>query len=336
MTNKYDRDRVFSTLFSILPSISRSFSYITLKIKSQELKEIIAVSYILFRIADTIEDSVCNNSTKSRLFGLLAGLTSGEGEFTIENLDEFLKQADYLKKITVDEKNLLMNSETALRGLYSLKKPVQQIIFRWLKEMMSGMEKYLSREIKDFEDMEDYCWYVAGTVGFLLSEVFSLYNLLNADLDFLEDKIRHFALSLQKVNILRDIYDDWSKQRLFWPASLFDNSKRTLSDISPQDKKKLINIMIENTVYSIKNGYEYALYLDKKELSIRFFCIFSMLLALKTLIMIKRKPLVFDRNIKVTKKGFYFTLINAKIAAHSNYFYRKLVKRYLSKLDFEK
>ncbi len=334
-TTEYQKSP-FDDLFLILPAISRSFSYIILRLKNREIRKIIAVSYILFRIADTIEDSICSNDIKSQLFELLLKMTSGESSFTADDLCAFMALAENLETGSEAEKQLIKRTRTALNGYYLLAKDMRIIIDKWLCEMVKGMKIYLNKSISDFADLEDYCWYVAGTVGFLLSEVFDSYKLLHTPPQDLGTEIRHFALSLQKVNIIRDIHDDSKKGRSFWPECIFNGKKHSASCLSEAEKSRLTGLMIENAVLSVIKGYKYVLNLRRNEPTIRYFCIFSIILALKTLILIKKKPLVFEKNIKVSKSGFYQTLLEAKISTYSNSFYKYSVSRYLKFLSTPK
>ena len=81
---------------------------------------------------------------------------------------------------------------------------------RWLKEMNFGMQKFLKQEVYSFEDLNEYCYYVAGTPSGFLTELIRTRskNIRDENAKILNDNERDFGLFLQKVNIIRDFKPD--------------------------------------------------------------------------------------------------------------------------------
>ena len=83
----------------------------------------------------------------------------------------------------------------------------------YLRELISGMEDDLyNSEYQNFEDLRRYCYRVASTVGLCLVEIYG-YNDPNARRHAVE-----IGIYLQMVNVLRDIQEDISRNRVYLPA----------------------------------------------------------------------------------------------------------------------
>ena len=81
-----------------------------------------------------------------------------------------------------------------------------------LRELISGMEDDLySSEYQNFEDLRRYCYRVASTVGLCLIEIYG-YSDPNARRHAVE-----MGIYLQMVNVLRDIQEDISRNRVYLP-----------------------------------------------------------------------------------------------------------------------
>ncbi len=82
-----------------------------------------------------------------------------------------------------------------------------------LRELVSGMEDDLYRaKYQRFEDLRRYCYRVASTVGLCLVEIYG-YNDPNARRHAVE-----MGIYLQMVNVLRDIQEDLSRNRIYLPT----------------------------------------------------------------------------------------------------------------------
>ena len=82
-----------------------------------------------------------------------------------------------------------------------------------LRELISGMEDDLyAANYERFEDLRQYCYRAASTVGLCLVEIYG-YNDPNARRHAVE-----MGIYLQMVNVLRDIQEDLSRSRIYLPS----------------------------------------------------------------------------------------------------------------------
>ena len=111
------------------------------------------------------------------------------------------------------------------------------------------------------EDLEEYSYYVAGTVGLMLLPIIAKEN---------KEKAKKSAVSLgvamQITNILRDVGEDWKEnKRIYLPDSILSREKFT--------KEDLINSHVSDSFISIWENLAYraeALY-DSFRKEIRLF-----------------------------------------------------------------
>ncbi|MBT4921301.1 MAG: phytoene/squalene synthase family protein [Euryarchaeota archaeon] len=99
-----------------------------------------------------------------------------------------------------------------------------------LRELISGMEDDLyAAKYQRFEDLRQYCYRVASTVGLCLVEVYG-YNDPNARRHAVE-----MGIYLQMVNVLRDIQEDLSRNRIYLPSEELAKFGLSNEDLTSED-----------------------------------------------------------------------------------------------------
>lgn len=95
-----------------------------------------------------------------------------------------------------------------------------------LRELINGMEDDLfETQYERFEDLRRYCYRVASTVGLCLIEIYG-YSDPNARRHAVE-----MGIFLQLVNVLRDIQEDLSRNRVYIPSEELAKFGITQSDL---------------------------------------------------------------------------------------------------------
>ena len=99
-----------------------------------------------------------------------------------------------------------------------------------LRELISGMEDDLyAAKYQRFEDLRQYCYRVASTVGLCLVEIYG-YNDPNARRHAVE-----MGIYLQMVNVLRDIQEDLSRNRIYLPSEELAKFGLSNEDLTSED-----------------------------------------------------------------------------------------------------
>ncbi len=214
-------------LIDVLNGVSRSFVLIIPALE-YPLDLQIGAAYAIFRVCDNIEDSQLEYPRKKELFSQLRILLQNP-----ERADEILQRwgaADWPG--LTERERALMSPEGGgkLWELYGKFEPfVRDRISRWAGEMVAGMEQFLApleenrfftdyqglKVIDTWENFDRYCYYVAGTVGFLCTELTSShYQFSPQQLEYLNQRAVGFGRALQKINILKDFYKDLEERKI--------------------------------------------------------------------------------------------------------------------------
>ncbi|MFP4016427.1 MAG: squalene/phytoene synthase family protein, partial [Halanaerobiales bacterium] len=155
----------------------------------------------------------------------------------------------------------LTENALIIREAYdSLDDVAKTLSYKWLKEMNRGMKKYLTHDVKTFVDLDEYCYYVAGTVGGFLTDIVIFYSSISeGECDRLLANYNASGLFLQKVNLIRDIKKDFeNREKHYWPLTSLKTSIRRIMD--GENKKEGMNTlatMIDDVKSHIPNLISY-------------------------------------------------------------------------------
>jgi farnesyl-diphosphate farnesyltransferase len=180
--------------------------------------------------------------------------------------------------------------------------------------------------LPDVAALDRYCYFVAGTVGHLLTGLFTLHNptIDAARRQKLEGLATSFGLGLQLTNIIKDATVDRDRGWSFVPTSLCAEYGLTPADLSrPEHRAEAMQVM---RVLSTKarghldDAVTYCTSLPRREHGIRMFCLIAVYLAIRTLRLAERDPRLLDRDhtLKITRGEVKRTLVTTAIVAPSN------------------
>ncbi len=315
---------------NILPKVSRTFAP-TIRRLPDGLRLPVTVAYLLCRIADTVEDSPdLSLDDKKRLLSLYAQIFSGEQKD--QAFAEFMRLVTLLPSNTHDEK-LAHNLPTVMDLYRTFKPSMQSYIARWVAEMSLGMRKYAQAGqnrkynfLKSMKELDEYTYYVAGTVGYLLTELFAFYsNKITPSLkNKMEQLAESFGKGLQLVNIIRDMASDLRRGQSYIPDELLQKYRLTRESIFEKENadkaQELFNELIITAVRHLDKAFDYIQLIPKKETGIRLFCSLPVFWALRTLELIQRNTLALlnPEKVKIPRRIIRFEYFLALIHTNSN------------------
>ncbi|UPV74172.1 squalene/phytoene synthase family protein [Halorussus limi] len=220
--------------FDAVQGVSRTFA-ITIDVLEEPMASYICVGYLLCRVADTVEDAGhIPPDEQSRLLALYDRALDPEDSTGIE---EFRREVgpwlpENAEEVSADEVGdeadweVVARSPRVVATFRSLGEDAQSAIYPPVSELVTGMAEFVDRYADDgglrigtIDELEEYCWYAAGTVGELIT------NLLAQDVDdrraeIMRANARGFALLLQLVNVAKDVSDDFREENnVYLPAS---------------------------------------------------------------------------------------------------------------------
>ncbi|MEI0747037.1 squalene/phytoene synthase family protein [Brachyspira pulli] len=297
----------------LLDLVSRSFA-LTIPLLDKNKKSKVEVQYLLARIIDTIEDS---NHTKEDKETLITGFINILKTENTENLENF-KKIVIENTINENDKVLIENINVVLKSFYTFKQEIKNISISYLREMGYGMIYYQDHPITTFEDLDDYCYYVAGTVGVYLTELAKMLDNLELD----KEKAKSLGRFLQKVNIIKDAKIDYKEKRFFWPVTLFDNENPApyFEDGAYMDKAmEVLSQMIESAMNEFRNSIEYIMTIEKKSIGYRHFCLVATLMGYENLKLMKNNYNIFmGETVKIPRKNTLEIVTKVKADFYTN------------------
>jgi farnesyl-diphosphate farnesyltransferase len=286
----------WTTAWEILPKVSRSFALV-IRWLPRQLDDAVAAAYLLCRIADTLEDSLRTLDEKRRWLSKFAD-TLDEGRPDIP-------EGGYRK----DYRCLMTRVPEVLACYRSLPGPAKDILRARVREMCEGMVKWSEKPVVTFQDQNDYCYYVAGLVGLMLTDLFHATGHIDAqDRERLIPLSVDFGLALQKVNILRDLREDLLEGRAYWPTAVLERHGLDFDSIlKPTNIDRSLAVMdelIEDHWPYLDAALRYLTLLPVRAFRLRIFCAIPLFMAVATIRRCQGNPDVFlaPRPVKIPRR----------------------------------
>ena len=318
----------------ILQGVSRTFA-LTIPQLPGALEQVVGNAYLLCRIADTIEDDKHLPYADKRQFS---------GRFTkVVNGEEDSRQfaCDLHPRLsptaTDSERDLIKHTPTVIRITHSCNRRQQAALHRCIRIMADGMTRYqeadVSNGLKDQQDMDSYCYYVAGVVGEMLTELFCDYSsLINQNYDEMMELAVSFGQGLQMTNILKDIWDDQKRNMCWLPQSVLAEYGVELNSRTPLRNGKEFQQALEHLIgvarMHLNNALNYTLLLPGHETGIRRFCLWALGMAVLTLRKINNhRGFTSGDEVKISRRSVRATIISTNLLTRQDYLLRWLFNR---------
>lgn len=290
-----------------LQRVSRTFA-LTIPLMAGTLADCVANAYLICRIADTVEDDprLANAKKISWLRRFAAQLDAGfaDDEELLTLQDE---AAILLKEGAVPEEyELCCELIAVMQRTRSYDKAVQHIIGHGAALLSRGMAEHLtSLKIENIDDVDSYCYSVAGVVGELLALLFAHFDA-RADKEKLLTLSVSFGEGLQLTNILKDRAADDERQVSFLPA-VQDGMQGSL----------LILHYCKIAQGHLKQAGEFTCALPSRMYGVRAFCLLNTAMAVLTLKKIEKNPLGKQSELKISRRAVKWTMAACALCARS-------------------
>ncbi|HEY1314199.1 MAG TPA: phytoene/squalene synthase family protein [Steroidobacteraceae bacterium] len=315
----------------ILPHVSRTFA-LTIPQLPLRLRTAVTNAYLLCRIADTIEDepALSPPETLSFLQRFSAAL-AGEGDAQLLAREIALRLSD---RTLPAERDLVCNMDRVLRVLSGLNAPQRAAIQRCVDLMCRGMPRFqFSASLQGLaqsSDLDEYCYYVAGVVGEMLTDLFCDYSpQIARERPALCAIAASFAQGLQMTNILKDVWEDRSRGTCWLPQEVFTRYGVDLGSVSsePFDPRFAAGFreLVGVAHAHLRNALDYTLLIPSEETGIRRFCLWAIGLAVLTLRKIEENPrFTAGAQVKVARSAVAMTRVLTNVAGRSSWMLRLL------------
>jgi farnesyl-diphosphate farnesyltransferase len=293
----------------ILPSVSRTFA-LSIQLLRGQLGAAVNCAYLLCRIADTIEDEPSLPAPqKAALFDRL-----------LECFDD-AAVADRFPSLVTSMSGepahlrLVQHADLVFVAYRSLPPATRAHVKRWVAEMALGMRKFVllypgGIRIQTLEEYREYCYYVAGTVGYMLTDLWHEHapSIGPRQYAVLRERSRSFAEALQTVNILKDVATDAEQENsIYIPEQLLvehgGSHAAILAGAQPAKTQAAMASLVALAWEDLEHAKDYLLLIPRRAVSIRLFCVLPLLFAYATLRDLTRVPAAMARRriVKISR-----------------------------------
>jgi len=236
--------------------VSRTFA-LTIDVLDEPMSTHICLGYLLCRVADTIEDA--NHIPPEPQAELLRTYDAVIDPDADTDIDEFRAAVDdWLPTDEADTDDWIVVAESPriIAAFEELPADVQEAIIPPVRELIDGMAMFVERHadsgglrIDDADELEEYCYYAAGTVGTLITNLLTRGDIAADRRQRLYDTAVEFGLLLQLVNISKDVYDDYTEENnVYLPAEWLAEEGVTQDDVVDPDNREAAASVVSRTV----------------------------------------------------------------------------------------
>lgn len=333
----------------ILLQVSRTFA-LNINVLKGKLHKSILLAYLYLRIADTVEDDPeMKASEKEVLLDKFAEIFrySELRDDAIAAFEEALPESWH--KSEHPYMNLCRNTHVVVPLLKELPEVYAAPVRDVTVEMCGGMAKFALRQeaalscgwftLESVHDLDEYCYYVAGIVGKLLTHLFAADTCLINDARKAEmQKLDvSFGLALQVANIVKDCREDSERRVCFVPEEIcrkhgFEHSYdmfveaadssgsaaekagaaagaadrfETAADRDDFEKRRaaVMNELVQKTWKHLDDAIAYTKLIPNVKMRTRLFCLWPLFMAAENMKLIGDGSIIFksDKKAKITR-----------------------------------
>jgi 4,4'-diapophytoene synthase len=319
---------------NILPHVSRTFA-LTIPQLPPALRVAVTNAYLLCRIADTIEDEPAVSPTETLAFlDRFQAVVAGREDPAPLAEEVAARLSD---RTLPTERDLIVNMTRVLNVTASLSGGQRAAIQRCVELMCYGMPRFqsttslngLSRRV----DLDEYCYYVAGVVGDMLTELFCEYSVeIGRHGAELSSRAVSFAQGLQMTNILKDVWEDRSRGACWLPQEVFAPLGVDLARLAPEPRNPAFDAGMRELIgvahAHLRNALDYTLFIPAAETGIRRFCLWAIGLAVLTLRKIHNNPgFTAGSQVKISRRSVSMTRLLTDLSVRNDWMLRRLFGR---------
>lgn len=344
MASSMNSDKAWKYAEERLLQVSRTFA-LNINVLKGNLHKVILLAYLYLRIADTVEDDPhMKASEKERVLGLFADIFKSS-DLPAEKIKIFLEALPKDWKDSEDmSQELSAHADVVVPLLLEFEDKYKTPVCEVVVEMCGGMAKFALRQeqalangwftLESVHDLDEYCYYVAGIVGKLLTKLFCADSraISKEHRSVMERLDVSFGLALQVTNIVKDCVEDSGRNVCFIPEEIsrkhgFDHSydmfKRDYcGDRSAYDKHRAgaLKELVDKAWTHLDDAIQYTLQVPRRLPRTRLFCLWPLFMAAANLRLIGDGLPVFEseKKVKITRDTVKQIISKTMLHVYSN------------------
>lgn len=304
---------------TMVRQVSRTFALSIEQLPGQ-LRDAVSVAYLMFRISDGVEDHP--DMSPERKIALLEIWSR-----VLEGHDPGTAMTHAVDDLGSDdpEVEVIKNTPLVLDWLRELPAPYQAPIIHHVHATTIGMARWQAHGpyTEDELELDDYMHEVAGRVGYLVTDLFSLYSPeINEHKETLMPLSRECGLALQTVNVIRGIRKDYERGWVFIPRTFYERyglSRETLlSPASLNNAMAVVGLLADKADRHLEHGLRFVTTFPRHEHSIRLALMWPFFFAVRTLAISRHNPDVLTNEAKMTRREVHRIIAETKVFGWSN------------------
>jgi len=298
-----------------LPKVSRTFA-LNISVLKGELHRSILTAYLFCRIIDTVEDAAkLDPKVKIKLLQEFSRLIQ-DADYRKGSLTSWIRECEAVGG-SPNDLELLSQTQRVFNVFDTLPGNHQAQIIPSVSEMARGMAYFQKKFdanaltlLENEEELEEYCYFVAGAVGEMLCNLFleEIPHLSQHARQILRDTAVSFGLGLQITNISKDIIVDRGRGWSYVPRSYIESNGLTVEEFSAgaseEKNLQILAQLLNKTMGHLQDALQFTLAIPRKDPRIRLFCIWPLWMAVETVAVLhnNRELLKSDDPVKISRK----------------------------------
>jgi len=309
----------------ILRSVSRSF-YLSIRLLPVQLREPIALAYLLARTTDTVADTAqISGSVRMETLKLLSNGIQGTAsrDVVVELIASFVSLQE-----NASERELLESLPDCLAGLEGMEHADRNDIRLLLEKIARGQMLDLQRfdnpqEIRALNtaaELDEYTYLVAGCVGEFWTRL--CFRHVRQFSILTEDEMlalgKRYGMALQLINVLRDAGSDLRAGRCYFPEHELSAVHLTPSQIlsEPERFQPIYRTWLEKAKAGLTSGMEYSRAITNRR--VRAATVLPALIGARTLALLNAAgPTALQRTLKVPRREVRAMILSLGLALAS-------------------
>ena len=252
---------------ALLRSVSRSF-YLSIRFLPAQLREPIALAYLLARATDSVADTTpISSRVRIETLKMLSNGIQGKAsrEVVIDLIASFVPL-----QTNASERQLLESLPDCLALLERMEQADRTDICVVLEKITRGQMLDLQRfdnpqEIRALgtaDDLDEYTYLVAGCVGEFWTRLCFRHvrNFANLSEDEMLALGKRYGMALQLINVLRDVGSDLRAGRCYFPEYELSAAHLTASQIlsEPERFHSIYRTWLDKASAGLECGMQYS------------------------------------------------------------------------------
>ena len=294
----------------LLRSVSRSF-YLSIRFLPAQLREPIALSYLLARATDSVADT-SGISVPVRIETLKMLSDGIQGKASRDVVVDLIASFVPLQE-NISERQLLESLPDCLSWLNQMeqadRKDIRVVLEKITHGQMLDLQRFdNSQEIRALGtagDLDEYTYLVAGCVGEFWTRLGFRHvrNFARTSEDEMLALGKRYGMALQLINVLRDAGSDLRAGRCYFPEYELNAAHLTASQILSESERfhPIYRTWLEKAKAGLKCGIQYSHAIENRR--VRAATVLPALIGARTLALLEEVGTgALQRTVKVPRR----------------------------------